>query len=216
MCFLAKILFGTKFKANSMCLYFSPKSLFKKKSMKICSSLTWRHDEKCKICVTIRKLLKWIYHHSCLWGTVIQECSLKIRSSHRDVFINNAVLNLWLNSLNYLWWSSVFSKCLCDTFLLLTTGAEELCFITSFCWTTNFVEHLLKATSVFWKAGENIRKISRIIRQILSYSLYETSTRRLILWRNKKQKDKFLFDTLQSRKKKELNTLAGGPEKRYC
>ena len=69
--------------------------------MKICSSSTWHHDKKCKIYVPL-ELFKWIYCRSCLWGAAIQECSLKIivvRSTHWDVFINNAVLKLWLNFL---------------------------------------------------------------------------------------------------------------------
>ena len=55
---------------------------------------------------------------------------------------------------------------------------------------------------MFLKAGGNFREIFGIIRQIASYSLYETSTGRLLFeGKKKKQEDKFLFDTLESRKK---------------
>ena len=55
-------------------------------------------------------------------------------------------------------WSASSRKFACNSFLLLTTGAEELYFIT---W---------KAVFVFWKAGENFRKTSEIIRHITSSS----------------------------------------------
>ena len=56
---------------------------------------------------------------------------------------------------------------------------------------------------MFLKAGGNFRETFGIIRQIASYSLYETSTGRLLFEekKTKKQEDKFLFDTLESRKK---------------
>ena len=149
-------------------------------------------------------IFRWIYCHSCFRGTVIQECSLKlivIGNSHRDVFINNTVLNLWLKSEKYLLWSLVFSKFTCNVFLLLTTSAEKLCFIT-FCWTPILVDHPMKA-SVSWKAGENIRETFGIIGQVSSFNLKESSTLHLIFWNNKETKGKFLFDTLQSRKKNE-------------
>ena len=37
----------------------------------------------------------------------------------------------------YLWWSAIFSKSTCNSFLFLLTGMEELYFITSLYWTTH-------------------------------------------------------------------------------
>ena len=66
--------------------------------------------------------------------------------------------------------SAILSKFECNAFLILTTGAEELYVIKSFCWTTTFVEHFSKAASLFWKAGENLRETHEIIIQIPSSS----------------------------------------------
>ena len=78
----------------------------------------------------------------------------------------------------YLWWNVIFCKFVWYAFLPLTTGAEELYFFTLFCWTT-FVEHLSKVAYMLWKAGENFRETSGILRQISSSSLMETSAGRL-------------------------------------
>ena len=118
---------------------------------------------------------------------------LPLRSSHSGMLLKNicpqkkpwCIFQYCCDKLvvkffeKFLWWSAIFSKFACKAFLLLTTGTEELYFII-ICWTSIFVEHLLKAASVFWKAGENSRKIFRIIRQIQSFSLLETSTGHLI------------------------------------
>ena len=40
-----------------------------------------------------------------------------------------------------------------------------------FCWTTTFVEYLSKAASMFWKAGENSKETTGIIRQLPSFNL---------------------------------------------
>ena len=53
--------------------------------------------KRCKMCITTR-IFKMNILCSCYWGAAIQECSQNIfvlRSSHWDVFISKAVLNLW-------------------------------------------------------------------------------------------------------------------------
>ena len=108
---------------------------------------TWRHRyKKCKIYVTT--------YRSCLWGLII------IRSRQRDVLINNIEVKFFEK---YLWWSSVFVKFACNAFLLLDTSAmfHHIILLNNF-----FVEHLTKVVPVFWKARENIRETSGIIRQI--------------------------------------------------
>ena len=72
---------------------------WKKKIMKIRSSLIWSQSKKCKICV---KISQWIYVCSCLWEAAMQECfqnKFVLRSSLQDAFFNIAVLHLWWNSL---------------------------------------------------------------------------------------------------------------------
>ena len=155
-----------------MCLYFLPKRL-PKKFMKIRSSLIWRHGKKCKLSVTIRAY----------WG----------------VFFYIAILNLW---------STCENTCDGVQFLVkfaskyLTSDAEELYFITSFCWTTTFMEHLLKVAFMFQKSEGNSRETSRIIRQVPSSSLKETSTGRLIFWRNKETKRLILVWQIAVKEKK--------------
>ena len=96
--FKLKFCFWTKFKANSVCLLYSPKPLLKK-IMKRRSSLTWRQSKKCKICVRISKT---IIRLLLFWEATMQECfqnKFAVRSSHQDTFFNIAVLQLWWNSL---------------------------------------------------------------------------------------------------------------------
>ena len=103
--------------------------------MKICSSLTCRHSEECKMYLLPLELLRRINFHSCLLEAAIQECSQKIiilRSSHQDVLFNITVLKLWLCSLKNTC-DGIFSKFACNALLLLTNDAEELHFVTSIC-----------------------------------------------------------------------------------
>ena len=95
------------------------------------------------------ELLKRIYLRSYLSEEAIQECCQKLivpRSSYRDVFFNTAVLT---SLKNFFLRIAVFCKVVCNAFLLLSTGAEELYFITTFCRTATFVEHLSRAASLF-------------------------------------------------------------------
>ena len=97
--FSLKFCFWTKFKANSVCLHFSPKPLLQKKIIKIRSSLTWRQSKKCKICVRISKTNLVC---SCFWEAAMQEYfqnKIVLKSSHQDTFFNIAVPQLWWNSL---------------------------------------------------------------------------------------------------------------------
>ena len=136
--------------------------------MKICSFLTWRHSKTCKICVTIRTFKMNISLQLPLRSSYSRIFSkmIVIRSSHLDVFINNAVLNLRLNSLKQTCYRVQFLVNLHVALSWFWPLVQNICFVTSFCWTTIFVEQQLKAASVFWEARENIRETSRIIRQI--------------------------------------------------
>ena len=165
-----------------------------KKSTKISSCLTWRHDVKCRLCVIIRTYkmnislqLPLRSSHSGMFSK--NNCPWK-QPCHLELLYNTAVLNLRSNSLqNTCDRVQLLVKLyVTNAFLLLTTVAEELYFIVSFCWTTSFVEHLLKAASMFWKAAENFRQTSGIIIQSLSFTLKETCAESLIFWRNKKAK----------------------------
>ena len=82
--------------------------------------------------------------------------------------------------------------------LVFHMAKPELCFITSFYWTV--MEDLLNAASVFWKAWENIREAFRIIRQISSSDLWETSTQHLIFEETKKKVNSCLTLCSQGRK----------------
>ena len=122
--------FWTKFKANSMCLYFSPKRLLKK-SMKI--RLTWRLGKKCKIWVTIRTF-KMEY----IVAAGLEEQPFK------NVLKKNYPQEIVVKFFEkYLRRRAIFSKFVCNVFLLLTTGTEELYLIPSFFWTPTFVKRLL-------------------------------------------------------------------------
>ena len=74
-------------------------NLYLKKIVKICSSLTWRQSQKCKICVRISEtnilpqLLLRSSHAERFQNIFI------LRSSHQDTFFNIAVLQLWWDSL---------------------------------------------------------------------------------------------------------------------
>ena len=78
---------------------FSPKRLLKQNPWKIAPL---KLNIKYVWPLELLKWLKWTYHSRCLWEAAIQECSQKmivLRNSHRDIFFNIAIQNLWSNSL---------------------------------------------------------------------------------------------------------------------
>ena len=98
---------------------------------------------------------------SCLWEAAIQEGSQKNnfpqKQRWRWRYFSIPLFRTCGQILKkYLWCSLIFSKSACNVFAFLTTGAEELYFITSFCWTNTFVVHLSIAAS----NSRNLVKIS--------------------------------------------------------
>ena len=144
-----------------------------------------------------------MYLFSCYWEAAIQECSQKIivfRSSHQDVF---TILLFWTSGQifeKYFWWSAIFSKFACNFFLLFTTGAEEL--VSSnyfaeqlFLWNT-FRKLLLcsqKREKILGKHSQQLDKFQVPVCGKLVQDVW-------FFKETKKQKGKFLFDVLQSRK----------------
>ena len=137
-----------------------------KKYIKIYSSLTWRHDGKCRLCVTI-----WTYKMNI-------SSQLPLRSSHSGMFsknncpwkqpchlellYNTAVLNLRSNSLQNTCDRVQFLVKLYVTnaFPLLTTGAES--YISSY----HFAEQLF-----LWNTSRKLLLCSEKLRKILGKHL---------------------------------------------
>ena len=128
--------------------------------MKICFSLTWRYGHKCKICVTTRtfKIYRTAFTLRNRRSGMLPKI-IVFRSSHRCIFqyrCSELVVQL---SEKYLWYSAVLNKFSCSAFLFLTTGAEEIYFITtSFCWITTFVNHPQKLLLCSEKLEKILRK----------------------------------------------------------
>ena len=155
-----------------MCLHFSPKRL-DKQSVNICSSLTWRHGKKCKIFVTS--------------GTFKMNIPLQLplRSSHSRLFSKNICPQKQPSRSIYQCRCSElvvnFFENTCDRVQFLVNFHVTLPALDNWCWRAIFYHVILlnnyfcgaplAVASVFWKAGENSRETSGIIRQISSSSL---------------------------------------------
>ena len=111
-----------------------------------------------------------VYLRSCLWEAAIQECSQKtiiLYSIHQNGVFSITLLNLSSNS-----WRSpilyeyIYRYLAFDCWCRWAISHHVILLNNYF-----FVEHLSKAASMSWKAGQNFREISRIIRQVTRFSL---------------------------------------------
>ena len=107
-------------------------NLYLKKIVKICSSLTWRQSQKCKICVRISEtnILPQLLLRSSHAGTFPKYIHPQKQPS-RYIFQYRCSATVVRFFEKYLWWSAIFSKFPRNTLQLGTNAAEKLYFNTA-------------------------------------------------------------------------------------